>query len=106
MKKSRKTPTSDEAADLLGKIERDYLIDDPAGQLILRQAREALGRLREAQEIIKIEGCVIRDRFRQPKQHPATLIERDSRSALLQAIASLHLDIEPLKDMAGRPPGR
>jgi hypothetical protein len=74
--------------------------------LILRQAQEALTRLREAQAILAIEGCVIRDRFGSPKQHPATLVERDSRSALLQAIASLHLDLEPLRDKPGRPSGR
>jgi hypothetical protein len=106
MKKTKKPPTADEAAELLSKIEKDYRIDDPAGILILGQGREALGRLREAQAILSIEGCVIRDRFNQPKQHPATLIERDSRSALLQAIASLHLDLEPLRDAAGRPPGK
>ncbi len=106
MKKTTKVKDSDEAIKLLNQIESDYQITDPAGLLILAQAHEAVTRLREAQAIIFTEGCIVRDRFKQPKQHPATLIERDSRSALLQAIASLHLDIEPLRNEAGRPPGR
>jgi hypothetical protein len=106
MKKPSKPRNSDEAIELLKKIGDDYQITDPSGLLILGQAHEAVGRLREAQAILAAEGCIVRDRFNQPKQHPATLIERDSRSALLQAIASLHLDLEPLRDQAGRPPGK
>jgi hypothetical protein len=102
----KKSGIEDAAAKLIAKIEREYEIRDPGGLLILSLAKEALGRLREAQMILAAEGCIVLDRFGKPKQHPATLVERDSRTALLAAIASLHLDIEPLRDRAGRPPGR
>jgi P27 family predicted phage terminase small subunit len=55
--------------------------------IVLVQALEALDRLRQAQEIIDKDGPVIKDRFGVPKQHPATLLERDARNQFLRAQA-------------------
>jgi P27 family predicted phage terminase small subunit len=78
---------------------------DVAGLLILGSAMECLDRMREAQEIIQKEGITVTDRFGQEKQHPATLVERDSKAGLLRHLTALHLDIEPLNSRPGRPAG-
>ncbi len=78
---------------------------DPAALLVLTAALESFDRMTEAQEVIRRDGSVIEDRFGIPKQHPATYIERDSRSSMLRAIKQLGLDLEPLQAGPGRPPG-
>jgi len=87
-------------------IRTEYDVADPAGLLILSSACEAFDRMRQAQRRVKREGLTTRDRFGQAKPNPATLIERDSRSAMLTALKQLNLDIEPLHDRPGRPVGR
>jgi len=87
------------------KICSEWILDDP-GLLTLQSGLEAFDRMVEAQEILRQDGPVVSDRFGQRKQHPATLIERDSRSAMLSALKQLHLDIIPLNDRPGRPAGR
>lgn len=60
--------------------------------------------MRKAQGILRREGIVIRDRFGQKKQHPATLVERDAKMALVRNLKALNLDLEPL-NLPGRPHG-
>ena len=79
---------------------------DDAALLLLEGALESFDRMREAQAILKAEGLVVKDRFGQQKQHPATLVERDAKSSLLRGIKALGLDLEPLNPGPGRPPGR
>ena len=79
---------------------------DDGGLLILQVALEAFDRMTEAQAILRKEGPVVEDRFGQQKQHPATFVERDSRTAMLAALRQLHLDVEPLNDGPGRPSGK
>lgn len=97
---------SKEAQSLWNRLLKEYDIKDEAGLLILQTAMEAFDRMREAQEIIKEEGMQVTDRFSQKKAHPLTVVERDARSAMLQALKSLNLDIEPLNDRPGRPSGK
>jgi hypothetical protein len=83
---------------------RDYLADfelDHAGRVLLCLALESHGRMREAQEVIKREGLVAGS-----KMNPAIIVERDSRLAMLKALRQLGLDVEPVRDRPGRPPGR
>jgi P27 family predicted phage terminase small subunit len=87
-------------------IRVEYDISDPGGLLILASACEAFDRMRQAQRKLKREGLTAVDRFGQSKAHPATVIERDSRAALLAALKQLNLDLEPLEPRAGRPNGR
>ena len=86
---------SDEARSLWQSLVRDYAIDDGAGLILLRTACEALDEMRRAQAILDRDGPVIEDRFGQQRQHPATLVVRDSRNALLKALRQLNLDVEP-----------
>ena len=86
-------------------IVTEYTIDDDAGVLILQTAMQAFDRLRGAQAILKAQGIIILDRFGATKQHPATLIERDARTALMRSLKALNLDILP-PGPVGRPPGK
>ena len=87
------------------KISTDFDLDD-AGLLILASALECLDTVREAQEQVKRDGITIKDRFGQLKPHPATLVEANAKAGMLRAFKALNLDLEPLHDGPGRPPGR
>lgn len=93
---------SAEARSFWRKIVSGWELDD-AGLLILQSACECLDRVRQAQDLITREGITVADRFGQVKQHPATLVERDGKAALLRHLKALNLDIEPLNTI-GRPP--
>jgi len=91
---------SPEAGAFWDQFVAGWALDDAAG-LILLVGLEAFDRMRGAQKIIKREGMTVKGRA-----HAATVIERDARLAMLKALRQLNLDIEPLRDKAGRPPGR
>jgi P27 family predicted phage terminase small subunit len=74
---------------------------DDAGKFILTAGLEAFDRMRGAQRQIQREGLTAKG-----KLHPAAAVERDARLAMLRALRQLGLDIEPLRDRPGRPPGR
>src|SRR5262245_48110765 len=86
------------------RINETYILDD-GSRLILESAMQSLDRWQEAKKLVDEEGLVVRDRFNQPKPHPATLTERDSKALMVRSLKSLGLDLEPLHDRAGRPPG-
>jgi P27 family predicted phage terminase small subunit len=104
MKKAPSTLTQ-EAAEWWDKILTEYQIDDEAGFLILQTALESFDRMREAQGLIKRDGLVFETESGGFKPHPAAIIERNSRAAMLSALKALNLDIEPLNDRPGRPGG-
>ena len=95
---------SAEARAWQAKIIETFELDDEAGALLLMTAMEAFDRLREAQKILATEGIIVRDRFSQPRQHPATLVERDARTSMMRALKALNLDIMPPGN-PGRPLG-
>lgn len=78
---------------------------EAADLLILESALEAFDRCREAQEILKKQGIVIRDRYGVQKVHPASSIERDMRQMTARLFKALHLNTNPIKEKLGRPPG-
>lgn len=87
-------------------VRTDYSIDDAAGLALLTTAAEALDRIRGAQAAIAEHGEMTRDRYGQLKTNPACALEKDSRGGFLAALRDLHLDLEPLRDAPGRPPGK
>jgi P27 family predicted phage terminase small subunit len=87
------------------KVVAGWDLDD-ACLLILESALEAFDRMRQAQDLLAKEGIVVKDRFKQLKQHPATMVERDAKATLLRNIKALGLDLEPLYAAPGRPAGR
>ena len=96
---------SREARQWWNTITAGYGIEDEAGLLLLQTAMESFDRMRQAQQVIANEGITILDRFKQPRQHPATLVERDAKNQLLKALAALHLDLEP-SEPTGAPVAR
>ena len=104
----RKAPASlsAEARAIWCRLVSEYEISDPAGLHLATIAMEALDRMREAQMLIKERGICTQDRFGQLRSNPATIVERDARSAMLAALRALHLDLEPIRDRAARLPGR
>jgi phage terminase small subunit len=84
----------------------EYQIDDDAGLLLLQTALEAYDRMKSAAAQIEADGETIKDRFGQLKPHPLLPTERDARAQMLAALKQLNLDLEPLRDGPGRPPGR
>lgn len=69
---------------------------------LLRVGLEALDRCEEARRLIAEEGSVFRDRFGQPKQHPATRVEAESRLQYVKCMRELALDPEAVPE--SRPP--
>ena len=96
---------SREAGNWWNRIVSEYCLDDQAGKLLLQTAMESFDGMREAQAAVAADGAVIRDRFEQLQPHPMLRVETSSRAQMLTALRALHLDIEPLRDAPGRPPG-
>ncbi|ANO50843.1 P27 family phage terminase small subunit [Woeseia oceani] len=96
---------TDEAASWWAKLVDEYAIDDDAGRLLLQTALEAFDLMRTCQQSVREDGAKVKDRFGQFKAHPLLATERDARSQMLAALKQLNLDIEPLRDSRGRPPG-
>jgi P27 family predicted phage terminase small subunit len=96
---------SKEAQRWWRKIVDEYGIDDSGGLAILQVLCEAFDRMRKAQQILEDEGMCVTDRFAQIKSHPMCSVERDARAQVLQGLKALNLDLEPLRDMPGRPAG-
>ena len=84
----------------------EYDIDDAAGLNILRVSLEAFDRAQTARAQIDIDGMTVQDKAGQVKPHPLLPVERDSRAAFLAGLKALNLDLEPLRNSPGRPPGR
>lgn len=96
---------SAEARKWWDAIAEEYGIQDNGGRLLLQTALEAFDRMKSAAKRIDKDGAAVEDRFGQVKPHPLLPAERDSRAQMLAALKQLNLDIEPLRDMRGRPPG-
>jgi len=62
---------------------------------ILIQAAECLDRIIEAREEIEREGSYYKDRFGQPRVHPAVDVERNGRIVFARLVRELNLSQEP-----------
>ncbi len=98
MKKSPAAPSHLSAAARAWwrKLAGEYEIEDAGGLLLLQTACEAFDRMKAAQDTVQKEGVTLIDRFGQTKAHPLLVVERDARSAMIMALKSLNLDLEPL----------
>ena len=105
--KAAKPPAglSKAALEFWKDLRDEYAISDAGGLRVLEVAARAFARLEEARELLDREGCVFKDRWGQPRPHPAATVERDARAGLLRALQHLHLDVEPIRDKIGRPGG-
>jgi hypothetical protein len=93
-----------EGKHLWSSIQAEYRISDPGGLALLSTAAEAADRVASCRRLLDKDGEVLYVRG-VPRAHPAAAIERDARAALVRAIRYLNLDVEPLRDKPGRPPG-
>lgn len=107
MKKAIRCPKhlSPEARIIWKEILSEYDIQDSAGLRILRISLESFDRSQECRKKIDEDGLIFYDKFNQKKSHPLLAIERDSRAAFLAGLKALNLDLEPLRDVPGRPRG-
>jgi len=92
---------SDEAKGWWKQITEVFVVDDPAGYLLLGTALESFDDMRKAQAVLEKEGMTIKDRWGQQRQHPATLVLRDSRNLMLRSLKALNLDIVPGAPLKG-----
>jgi len=76
---------------------------EPHHLRLLTLAGEAWDRCVQAREQVALEGIMYRNRFNEPRPHPAVAIERDSRLAFARMIREIGLDGTP--DPDPRPPG-
>ena len=102
--KGQKPPEtlSAEARGWWNQIIEAFEVDDPAGLLLLGSAMEAFDDMRAAQAILAKDGLTLKDRWGQQKQHPATLVLRDSRNLMLRSLRALNLDVSPGSPLGGR----
>jgi hypothetical protein len=61
----------------------------------LFQAAHCLDRIEEARKILASETIMAIDRFGQPKQHPATLVERDNKTMFVRLVKEALGDAAP-----------
>jgi phage terminase small subunit len=59
--------------------------------LILCKACETYDRAEQARRILKKEGLVYVDRFKQPRSRPEVSIERDCRAQFAKLLGQIHL---------------
>src|SRR5262245_53502355 len=84
-------------------LQEEFDITDSAGLALLRKVAEYEDELIVMTAAIEREGMTFKDSKGQLKPHPLLAARRDVRSAQLQTLKALNLDIEPLK---GHGPGR
>jgi P27 family predicted phage terminase small subunit len=85
-------------------VVRDYDLD-PHHLHLLEAAADAWDRMCEARAVLREEGLTVATRDGGKKKHPASDIERDSRTAFQRALRELDLDADPPKEPpVWRPP--
>lgn len=89
---------SDEARRLFDKIGREWAIKDQSGKLLLATAETCYLEMRQAQQILALEGAIVKDRFGTAKLHPGCQREKEARAHLLACLKSLNLDLETLEE--------
>jgi phage terminase small subunit len=81
-------------------------IKDPAGIHLVETFADAYTLELNSMDIVQRDGLSYRDRFNQIKSHPLCSVIRDARAQKMAALKALNLDLEPLNQGPGRPPGR
>lgn len=83
------------------EIARGYVLE-PHHLKLLQSACEAWDRAETARRTLKRQGMFYRDRWDQPKEHPAAATERQSRDLFRRLVRELGLDVAPPNE--SRPP--
>lgn len=108
MKRVKRPPAglAPESRRLWTSIVAEYDLGDSAGLRLLQTACESLDLMRRAEKQVEQDGMTVRDRYGAIRGHPMLSTIRDARAAMLASLRQLNLDLEPLRDSVGRPPGR
>ena len=88
------------------KLASEYGIDDPAGECLLVTFADAFTLESNCMDRVHKDGLMVEDRFGQMKAHPLIASARDARAQKLAALKALNIDLEPVHEKPGRPPGR
>lgn len=81
------------AADLWRDVQASWALNAPALEL-LRCAVEALARADEAAELVSRDGLTFVDRWGQPRQHPAAVLELNHRGQAARYLQALGVTLE------------
>ena len=81
------------AAELWRSVQAAWSLNAPALEL-LRCAVESLSRADEAAEIVSREGMTFVDRWSQPRQHPAAVLELNHRGQAARYLQALGVTLE------------
>ncbi len=81
------------AAELWRSVQAAWALNAPALEL-LRCAVESLARADEAAEIVTREGLTFVDRWGQPRQHPAAVLELNHRGQAARYLQALGVTLE------------
>jgi hypothetical protein len=81
------------AAELWRDVQAQWALNAPAVEL-LRCAVEAMVRADEAAEIVSKQGPVFIDRWGQPRQHPAAVLELNHRGQAARYLQALGVTLE------------
>jgi hypothetical protein len=87
-------------------IQTEYGINDPGGLAHLVTVCRSEDDIQRMRDAVARDGDTITDRFGQKLEHPLLAAIRGLEGVKRQALKSLNLDIEPLRDGPGRPGGR
>ena len=87
-------------------IQREYSITDAGGIAHLMSACRAEDDLERLRNQVRREGDTITVTGKPPIAHPLLASIRGLETVKRQALRSLNLDLEPLRDRVGRPAGR
>jgi hypothetical protein len=81
------------ALELWRSVQAEWSLNAPALEL-LRCAVEALSRADEAAAVVNREGAVFVDRWGQPRQHPAAVLELNHRGQAARYLQALGVTLE------------
>jgi hypothetical protein len=91
---------------LWNDIQTQYGITDPGGLAHLVTVCRTEDDIQRMRDVVARDGDTITDSFGQKREHPLLAAIRGLEAVKRQALKSLNLDIEPLRDGPGRPGGR
>lgn len=84
----------------------EFSVVDAPGLELLASACRCLDRAEQCRQAILRDGVTVRDRFEQVRPHPLLAAERDALAGFRAAVKQMGFDIEPARNVPGRPPGR
>jgi phage terminase small subunit len=96
------------ARALWAEIRTLYAIedDDTPALLLVESIAGAWQTMTAAAAVLNKEGATVRDRWGQPRAHPAAAIARDARAGLVAALRALDVKLAPpSRGRMGRPRG-